>query len=239
MATIKQILNNKNDKIDSLISEFKKEIDRFSGRLKKIIQSLIRTNKLTRETISGAFNLLGYDDMIDSFIDKYTEMFQFSREISQILNINFQLSEESLTLLEEISNNDSIRLLTTKEVISNDLVKIGLQGQLENKSLNQIIADISENISDMSRRISTEAYTGISNFERTAKLIQFKESGINKFVYVGPNDNVTRPECQSVLNDPRQSTGWTLEEIKNSPVDFIAGGGWNCRHDWLPFVGGV
>jgi len=68
----------------------------------------------------------------------------------------------------------------------------------------------------------------------------FENAGIKKYYYAGPMDKVTRDVCAAVLADPRQQTGWTAEDIANFPgIDMVTGGGYNCRHDWLPFVGNV
>ena len=34
-------------------------------------------------------------------------------------------------------------------------------------------------------------------------------------------------------------TGWTMEEVSASETPFIQCGGYNCRHEWLPFVEGL
>ncbi len=53
-----------------------------------------------------------------------------------------------------------------------------------------------------------------------------------RFRYIGPKDDRNREECRAVLDDPRNENGFTREEIEDLPVDFVFGGGWNCRHEW-------
>ena len=232
--TIKQIINSKNKKIDSLLLEFEKEIATFSGKLKNSLRKLVSENKLTRDSVLGSFEYLGFDDIAEEFIDKYSELFTFSKQLSKAVGYDFKLSSNSLAVLEEISLNDSMTLLTSKDVIANNILRTGLQAQIEKKSLNQIVAELSKEIDSVGRRLSTEAFTGISNFERSLKSIQFRESGIEKYIYFGPVSK--RESCKAVLADARQGTGWTREEINASPVDFVSGGGWNCRHEFLPYV---
>lgn len=55
------------------------------------------------------------------------------------------------------------------------------------------------------------------------------------FTYFGPNDDVTRDICLEALSDPRNDTGFTVDEINGDlAVDLVDGGGFNCRHTWRP-----
>jgi len=89
------------------------------------------------------------------------------------------------------------------------------------------------------RRIATEALTGASMYDRTIKFEQFKHADVELYYYDGPIDKDNRPACSGTLVDPRQSTGWTLAEVQGSMTPFITCGGYNCRHEWLPFVEGL
>ena len=54
------------------------------------------------------------------------------------------------------------------------------------------------------------------------------------FTYFGPLDDVTRDICVEALSDPRNDTGFTVDEIETLAVDLVDGGGFNCRHTWRP-----
>lgn len=63
----------------------------------------------------------------------------------------------------------------------------------------------------------------------TAKL--FQEFPEQKYEYVGPNDEVTRDECVGGLGAGQL----TIDEIESqTDTTFEGGGGFNCRHEWLP-----
>ena len=89
------------------------------------------------------------------------------------------------------------------------------------------------------RRIITEAVTGASIYDRTIKMEQFRHADVELYFYDGPLDKVTRDTCKATLSDGKQGTGWTFAEIQGSETPFITGGGYNCRHEWLPFVEGL
>jgi hypothetical protein len=72
-----------------------------------------------------------------------------------------------------------------------------------------------------------------ARFARTTTGKLFEDVPEQKFEYVGPNDEVTRDVCQATLE--MQGEGMTMAEIEaEAPVSFADGGGFNCRHEWIP-----
>ena len=54
-----------------------------------------------------------------------------------------------------------------------------------------------------------------------------------KALGIGPDDEVTRDVCAETL--ALQGEGLTADEIESiTPVSFADGGGFNCRHEWIP-----
>jgi hypothetical protein len=81
-----------------------------------------------------------------------------------------------------------------------------------------------------------DAFARFSN-STTAKAYEMIPE--QKFIYVGPNDQVTRVACQNVLSISMSNNGLTLKEINDlaNGSDFFGfsdRGGFNCRHDWVP-----
>ena len=72
-----------------------------------------------------------------------------------------------------------------------------------------------------------------ARFARTTTAKLFEDVPEQKFEYVGPDDEVTRDVCQATLE--MQGEGMTIAEIEaEAPVSFADGGGFNCRHEWVP-----
>ncbi len=99
--------------------------------------------------------------------------------------------------------------------------------------------------------IRTELNTAFSSFNRAATVLKAVDLfGPNpRFIYLGPDDKVTRPFCDQVLagnvssefgNVPdREIPIYSLSEINQlnngqSLSVLTSGGGFNCRHDWRP-----
>ena len=84
------------------------------------------------------------------------------------------------------------------------------------------------------RNLKTEINTSLMAYQRAAHLEKSRKAGVTKFLYVGPEDKVTRDFCLD-----RVDTVYSLQEIEamdngqGLPV-IIYGGGYNCRHHWRP-----
>jgi hypothetical protein len=84
------------------------------------------------------------------------------------------------------------------------------------------------------QNLKTEIATTRMGFQRIVHLEKAKKAGITQFLYVGPDDDVTRPFCAEWVDRV-----FTLDEIaqmdngQGLPVE-VYGGGYNCRHHWRP-----
>ena len=85
-------------------------------------------------------------------------------------------------------------------------------------------------------QITTELNTATSGFYRSVTQSKAKELGVDFFAYVGPDDAITRPFCDERVNKiytRAQIAKW--DNGTNLPAD-VYGGGYNCRHDFLPMT---
>lgn len=86
-------------------------------------------------------------------------------------------------------------------------------------------------------QLTTEVKTGLAGFNRTVTVSKAVSAGFKLFLYLGPDDQITRPFCSKVLSkDPAIYTYEEILEMDNDrglPV-IQYGGGYNCRHEWLP-----
>jgi hypothetical protein len=92
-------------------------------------------------------------------------------------------------------------------------------------------------LESLGRNIETDLNTSALTFARTVTVSKAIDSGLELFIYIGPDDKVTRPFCHELLaKDPPV---YTLDEIKGmdneQDTDVLTTcGGWNCRHEWAP-----
>tara|TARA_B100001250_G_C19713948_1_gene750468 strand:- start:510 stop:1199 length:690 start_codon:yes stop_codon:yes gene_type:complete len=70
-----------------------------------------------------------------------------------------------------------------------------------------------------------------ARFSRTTTAKLFQDVPEQKFEYVGPDDEVTRDECVTGLA-AGQITADQIPSETDTTIE--GGGGFNCRHEWIP-----
>ena len=234
--SLKSILVEKNKQIDILINQFSEAYSDMYPAIFKEIQSVFKKGIFEESVIRDIFRRGGVDDLVVGFIDEFAVVYDFSKKLSKELGVGFNLAsvtnEKLDAALVQIENN--FNRLTNKYV--NELTTAGLNANLADMKFQDVVRSLASIVEDSSRRFIAEAYTGITQFDRALNYNLFKESLIEKYYYFGPSDDKTRQICQDALNDPKQQTGWTIDDINNSETTFIECGGYNCRHEWLPLV---
>ena len=104
------------------------------------------------------------------------------------------------------------------------------------------VANIKELVGkDMARYASQQLHDSLLQFDRSINTKIALESGIEKFTYRGPDDEVTREFCGRHVNKTL-----TIKEIQEiwqgewaGKIDsnaFVSAGGYNCRHRWRPAI---
>lgn len=82
--------------------------------------------------------------------------------------------------------------------------------------------------------IKTEVSTTIAGFQRSIQQKKSQDVGIELFLYLGPDDDVTRPFCEERVGKVFSSN--EIREWDNGqglPADIYLGG-YNCRHELVP-----
>ena len=120
---------------------------------------------------------------------------------------------------------------------ANELKTAMFRGLLTGQSSSSIMQGLTETYG-VGRALSSKQQVALlqdsfARFTRTTTAKLFEDVPEQKFEYVGPNDEVTRDVCVATLE--MQGEGMTIAEIEaEAPVSFADGGGFNCRHEWIP-----
>ena len=229
---IKNILIEKNISLDKLIAEFEAEFAQLTRGVKVGFSSLIRKGVPTKEAVLALFDESGYEQLVQGMVDKYGELIKYSVQLGKAVGVPLVLPARSLALIELVKENTLIHFDHLKDAVANNMLDAGLRMEIEGTPLRTIIAELTGDLENIAHKFGAEAHTGASIFDRTIKSEQFKEAGIELFVYVGPNDGKTRDECLEAL----AAGAVTREDINGLAVSFSGGGGYNCRHEFLPYV---
>lgn len=235
--------------IDAVTDRFTKEIERVANELGRRMDVAIRTganaSSLTDAAIaraqaqqimldSGFYratgNLFGsgYQRIINQSYESYTKYYpsalQFDGVDTTRLNILRQASTGVFDGLaaDQISNMQ--RVLVNVNFGTMDIL--------------QASEYIRANVED---RIKSQAYT-IANtnthaFSRQANVEIAKAAGLEKYIYTGPQDKITRKFCRDHIGVVKTIDKWEKLVAPDSPGPVpIYGGGYNCRHEIVPIL---
>jgi len=224
---------------DDLLAQYERDFEAFSRELKRLLGPFIRTGPHTAAEVRAFFQGTGINEVAANFVNQYDTVIQYTQQVATQAGIPLVLPERSLTILSLFKDNQVQNILNASIPIQQNILDASFRYGIEESRLGTIIAELSRDIDIAGRRIISEAFTGASMYDRTIKFGQFKNAGVDLYFYDGPVDGKNRKACEITLGDSRQSTGWTLDGIAGSETPFIACGGYNCRHEWLPFVSGL
>lgn len=107
----------------------------------------------------------------------------------------------------------------------------------ERQSFAQLKSKLISNSGILPKYAGTIANTSLFALDREVRKQQGRKSGIPTAKYMGPDDKITRKFCEDHLQDVRTWEAW--EEMRNdvgpNPVSVYCGG-YNCRHQLVPFL---
>lgn len=89
---------------------------------------------------------------------------------------------------------------------------------------------------DLQRHANTYIETAMQSQLRAMWAIAGRQGEAKTYHYEGPDDDKTRDFCAKLLEDGGELTEEEIHALDNGQgMDaFEAGGGWNCRHMWIP-----
>lgn len=224
-------------RIDQLVSQLKRFMD---SALEEIVNDIIDGQVDPALALGGlieAFRAKGLSNVIGELSTLY------GAELGKVLNT---LKAQSIPATLQTVDGATLEALINFRVEDIQNKAIETIGRLRPIILENIVSGTRPDIKALSARVDsqlvaqtkTELNTALISFNRTVTASAASELGIERFIYVGPDDGITRPFCQSLLND-REPPIYTIDEIAAMDNDqgldvLTSGGGYNCRHTWQP-----
>ena len=127
-------------------------------------------------------------------------------------------------LNEQIFDNSIIR------TISGNIKTEVSKGILAGLTANEILLNVSSS-SISNAQMQTLVNTTLNSYSRTITNQMMNVAPANtKYVYIGPVDEKTRPECLSMASAGRITESQIKSKFGASVL--VDGGGFNCRHKW-------
>lgn len=201
-----------------------------SGKTSAIESARILGSLQNRLVDLGLNNVVGqlqliYADELKSISDEFAH-FGKVRAFTEIdlETINALVNFDIERVTGQVQNYvDDVKSVLIRNVITGETPNFtGLRDDLGNKLVSNL---------------ETEINTGLMGFNRSVTVSKAQDLGFDSFEYLGPDDNITRPFCEKLLQ--KKPSIYTIDEIQNMdngqdlPV-LTYGGGYNCRHQWRP-----
>jgi hypothetical protein len=229
--------NLKEERVEALIVSIESFLRR---NLSRILEDL-RADKLSAKEAAKALG--GLETAIEeSGLEKYFV------KVKELFAIEFQAVREEFrettgkaALLGKFTRQNLEALVDDRITLAASYVSDYI-GDVRAAVLDSVIGGVKVKPSDIldtaeGRTLSalkTELNTSLMAYQRITHLEKAKKGGITKFLYVGPDDKITRPFCQE-----RVDKIFTIEEIEKwdneqgLPASIYCGG-YNCRHHLRP-----
>jgi len=97
-------------------------------------------------------------------------------------------------------------------------------------------SDLNIRLEQSEGRQLTEVKTRISQFGRTVTAKMADELGLTNYLYTGPQDDLTRQFCKSLINKVVDDKQMRKLNNKQGLAVKTSCGGYNCRHSWSPIT---
>jgi hypothetical protein len=178
---------------------------------------------------AGALLNDGYQSAINESYEQYQELYKES----------LQFSEVSLRQLDAFKSLDLTQFKNIGDTALAETNRLLTDVQFGTMSFNDAIKKLGEEVIDkMQRHANTWITTGLSGIYSTANVTLAEDAGIERFQYIGPNDNKTRDFCRKYLGQIMTREQWDSIPGGNGQIDPVSSfrGGYNCRHQLIGVV---
>ena len=181
----------------------------------------------------------GYGDLVADYVSGFESQIENIVAISKGIGIELNPSAVNPQELQSLQGNylsefnaigdRGVRQLQTI-IYNSTLNGAGLGTMID--GLGKVIVGVDKKGGQLKNHAKTYAQTSLMGYDRFVTSRLGEDVGLDNYLYLGPNDAVTRKFCRAHVNK-----SYTLEEIKK--LDNGQGlpvlqfqGGWNCRHLW-------
>ena len=178
-----------------------------------------------------------YLAVVDSFVSEYAEVAQEAEALLGTFSEFVRLDQGIMRALQQITYNGYATLGDEfVEAVNKQIYEATLTGQ----SFADAVRVVQDSVqSDLARYARQAVHDGLMDFDRAINMNMALEAGADRFVYIGPDDDVTRPHCDKFVGRTlttdeirRAWEGSWAGKREGSP--FVVAGGFNCRHHWSP-----
>lgn len=228
---------------DEQIKNFVLRLDAFLYRhLDFVLRPVTRRPEDQAEVVKvlgslySSLKQLGLDHELRSIERIYGSQLEHIRDSFGKLGVTQVFSDIDVSIVKNLIDFDTSAVANNIRLYTNDVAATMMRSVIAGEEPD--FAAVHEKFgAPLARNIETETTTLLQSFSRSVTVGKARELGFTLMIYVGPDDKVTRPFCDSLLaKDPPIYAMEEIERMDNGQgLDVLSyGGGYNCRHDWRP-----
>ncbi len=264
------MLKKRSDLVSEVVrqdAELKKAQDRFRKRIRSLMSNfraqfekaarkdaeLSKTNQIKLASavkIAGQMEDLltraGMDDLVSDYVDAFEPLMKSSLRYLEKVGVDSALSgvsERALKAYVDFTENSLRKEVDSRLVapLERGIFESVFGGRSRKSVIDELVARGSNLRTDQIETLVSDSFT---RYQRAVTVEGARDSGLEVFVYVGPNDEITSPQCEFLLTiDTHGMPGALYKDeitkdlhpaLRSSPL--IDGGHPNCRHKYMPIT---
>ena len=219
-------------KIDNIASQVARQTDQLQQELVRDLLTLSKADRFQSiDEFLFALEQLNIQELVNikarNIMQGYTSAHTM---VLKDMDIIANITEETLRSLTNFSTSTfSEHLGQMGNIIKKEIVKGAIAGSTEKG----IFAAIQQQAGLAGKQMETLVTTGLNDYSRSVSKVMIDQlSDKQQYRYVGAIDDRTRDVCLDMWG----SGNLTKEQIESrfGASVFISGGGYNCRHQWIP-----
>uniref|UniRef100_A0A6H1ZFD7 Uncharacterized protein n=1 Tax=viral metagenome TaxID=1070528 RepID=A0A6H1ZFD7_9ZZZZ len=227
-------------RLQSYFLDLLDELEGDGALLKTDVFNINRADRLI-EKMRAELGQLGFNEVIDAELDSLKEMITAIKSESEDLGIGKQFSDTSQEMIRSLFRRSSTATFNVAHQVAqdlDDLVHDSITGMVDFPQITRALVNKLKFRQDQMHSLVSST---LHNFTRQVRTNNARESGVEWYLYDGPQDTINREFCAHCVG--RRFTLEMLEGMAGSfgrslklvPVAVWLGG-YRCRHELVPLV---
>ena len=230
------------DDIDKSVNSFMTQVKNIEDSLRNDLERLAyRMNDMTETELlltTKRLNFLqelvdkGYGSQVNNLMDDYDVLLADAVKEAKRKGV-VPMKTETVEAIQTLKDLDTEVLLGKAKAWGDEMKNVMFVNIYGGASIRDTIEAMGQ-VNLANHQLNVAVNTGLRQFSDFSMYNVFKFEDV-KWIYVGPEDSVTRPECKNTLSNPKNNLnkGFTEAQVGNSGTPFGIRGGYNCRHSWM------
>lgn len=236
-------------KLQNLYRNYKAQVEALLRRPRSIDKAARTAIARTQSIVDQMTSLLavsGMDDIVADYLDEFPDLTRRALRYFSGLGEEAILGGVDVDRLDAYIDFSERRL---RNIVDARLVKpmqeAVFSASFGDRLPSDIVAEVMARADFLTpTQVETVVYDTLVQYERAVTVEKAATLALDIFIYTGPEDEITSPQCEFLLNVTDHGLPGALyqdeisadlhENLRDNPL--IAGGHPNCRHKYMPIT---